>query len=152
LTGVAAVTAEVQIAAEAWEIRIEDLCPLVRNSTGLAQALLKYAYSQAVRMVQATKCAMFHTVKQRLILWLLLAHNSQGELIPCTHESIAEALGTRRATVTVILNHLAAKGIVELERGRVTIKNHGELENASCDCFQLIQAAVEPELECDLLA
>jgi CRP-like cAMP-binding protein len=103
-------------------------------------------------MVQATKCAMFHTVKQRLVLWLLLAHHSQGNLLPCTHESIAEALGTRRASVTVILNNLADNGMVELERGRVTIKNLEALKNASCECFRLIQAAVEPELECELSA
>jgi CRP-like cAMP-binding protein len=151
LTSVAAVTAEVQISGAAWRIRVDDLCTVIRNTTELPRALLKYAYSLAVRMVQATKCAMFHSVKQRLILWLLLANRAHGKDIPCTHQSIADALGTRRASVTMVLNALAEKGILDRHRGRITIRNRSELESNSCDCFQLIKAGLEPDLECNLV-
>jgi CRP-like cAMP-binding protein len=150
LTGVAAVTAEVQIAGEAYQIRIDELCSLLSRTAELPRALLKYAYGLAVRMVQATKCAMFHSVKQRLILWLLLAHRSHGSDIPCTHQSIADALGARRASVTVILNSLEDVGILERRRGHITIRSHSKLEEGSCECFQLIKAGLEPDVECDI--
>jgi CRP-like cAMP-binding protein len=152
LTGVAAVTAEVQIAGEAYQIKIDDLCGLVRNSMELTGALLKYAYTLAVRMVQATKCAMFHTVKQRLILWLLLAQREHGNDLPCTHQLVADALGTRRATVTTTLNDLEQMGIVERRRGRIHIRSTSELEANACECFHLIKAGSEPDLECGLAA
>ncbi len=149
LTSVAAVTAEVQIAGKALQIKVDELCIAMGETTQLPKILLKYAYSLAVRMVQATKCVMFHTIKQRLVVWLLLAQRSHGSVIPCTHESIADALGTRRASVTVVLNNLARKGILELGRGRITVQNQAELEKASCECFRLIKAGMEPVLECD---
>jgi CRP-like cAMP-binding protein len=149
LTSVAPVTAEVQIAGEAFQIRVDELCRAFTKTKQLPKALLKYAYSLAVRMVQSTKCVMFHTVKQRLIVWLLIAQRSHGRVIPCTHEALADALGTRRATVTVILDSLARNGILELERGRVTIQNRSELEKSSCECFRLIEDSMEPVLECD---
>lgn len=151
LTGVAAVTAEVQIACEAYRIKVDDLCKAIRETTELAHALLKYSYSLAVRMVQATRCAMFHTVKQRLVLWLLLALRAHGNKIPCTHQAIADALGARRASITQVLNSLAEKGILVRQRGCITIRNRHDLEAASCDCYELIKSAVKPDLECDLL-
>ncbi len=152
LTSIAAVTAEVQIEGAAYRIDVDELCGLIRQTGELPRALLKYAYSLAVRMVQATKCAMFHTVKQRLVLWLLLAHRAHGNVIPCTHQSIAEALGARRASITLVLESLVQKGIIERSRGRITIANRGDLEEASCECFQLIKAGLEIDLECELLA
>jgi CRP-like cAMP-binding protein len=152
LTGIAAVTAEVLIAGEAYSIEVDDLCAVISQTTELPEALLKYAYSLAVRMVQATKCAMFHTVQQRLVLWLLFAYRAQGLVIPCTHQAIADALGTRRASVTLVLNSLEEKGIIELHRGRIRITSKTALENASCDCYQLIKDALHPELECQLIS
>jgi CRP-like cAMP-binding protein len=144
------VTAEVQIAGRAYRIRIDDLCMLLHQTEELTRVLLKYAYSLAVRMVQATKCAMFHSVKQRLVLWLLLANRAHGKVIPCTHQAIADALGSRRASVTLVLNELVNSSILEMHRGRITITNRSGLEAASCDCFGLINAGNEPELECEL--
>jgi CRP-like cAMP-binding protein len=150
LTSIAAVTAQVQIAGQAYRISIDDLCVLLNQTKELTRVLLKYAYSLAVRMVQATKCVMFHSVKQRLVLWLLLANRDHGKAIPCTHQSIADALGARRASVTLGLNDLANGGIIETHRGRITITSRSGLEQASCDCFQLIKAGREPELECEI--
>jgi CRP-like cAMP-binding protein len=150
LTSIAAVTAEVQIAGEAYRIRVDEICALIRKTTELPRVLLRFAYSLAVRMVQATKCAMFHTVRQRLVLWLLLAHRSHGTVIPCTHQAISDALGTRRASVTLELNSLSEEGMLTQQRGRVIITNHAQLESVSCDCYQLIKAGYKPELECEL--
>jgi CRP-like cAMP-binding protein len=151
LTGIAAVTAEVQIAGQAYRIEVAELCAVIRCTTELTRVLLKYSYSLAVRMVQATRCAMFHTVEQRVVLWLLFAHRAHGNVIPCTHQSIAEALGARRASITIVLESLVQKGTIERHRGRIVIANRVVLENAACDCFQLIKAGQEPDLECDLV-
>jgi CRP-like cAMP-binding protein len=150
LTSVAAVTAEVQIAGEAYEIGLDELCEALHHTPELTRRLLKYAYSLAVRMVQATKCALFHTVQQRLVLWLLLAQRAQGPRIPCTHQAIADALGIRRASVTQVLDNLANEGILQRRRGSITIENRQALEAIACDCFQLIKAGREPDVACNL--
>jgi len=89
-------------------------------------------------------------VKQRLVLWLLLAHRAHGDVVPCTHQAIADALGTRRASATVVLKSLEERGVIEQRRGRVIICSRSELEANSCDCYELIKAGLEPELECEL--
>lgn len=150
LTSVAAVTSKVLIQGTAYRIEIDDLCTLIRELTELPRALLKYAYSLAVRLVQATKCARFHSMEQRFSLWLLMAQRSHGKVIPCTHQAIAEALGARRATITSILNKFVQTGCVQRQRGRLTITDRAQLQAAACDCLQLIVSALDVDLECEL--
>ena len=149
LTGIASVTTEVQIPGSAYGIAVGDLCEAIRHTTELQHVLLKFAYSLAVRMVQAVKCARFHSIEEHLILWLLQAYRAHGRIIPCTHEAIAEALGTRRATVTSILNKLLQRGVIEHSRGRITIANRPELQDSACECFELIKAGLEVDLACE---
>ena len=74
-----------------------------------------------------------------------------AKAFPCTHQAIADALGARRATITLVLDNLVQNGIIERYRGRIVIANRAGLEDASCDCFGLIKAGLETDLECELL-
>ena len=45
----------------------------------------------------------------------------EGNEIPLTHEFLSLMLGVRRAGVTVALNYLEKRGVIELARGQIII-------------------------------
>jgi hypothetical protein len=48
-------------------------------------------------------------------------------------------LGERRATVTLIAGSLQRAGLIKYHRGAVTILDRDRLEEAACDCYQVIK-------------
>jgi CRP-like cAMP-binding protein len=68
-------------------------------------------------------------VEERLARWLLMAHDRiDGDDLTITHEFMSIMLGVRRAGVTVALDALESKGVVQVRRGGVMIKDRKGLE------------------------
>jgi Mn-dependent DtxR family transcriptional regulator len=53
-----------------------------------------------------------------------------------TQEFLAEMLGVRRQSVTVVAGTLQKAGFLTYRRGRMTINNREGLEAASCECYE----------------
>jgi CRP-like cAMP-binding protein len=57
-----------------------------------------------------------------------------------THEFLAEMLGVRRQSVTVIAGKLQAARLITYHRGSIRILNQKRLEAASCECYEVTKA------------
>ena len=62
-----------------------------------------------------------------------------GKTLPLTQEFLAQMLGTRRSTVSVAASILQKAGLISYTRGNVTIVNKSKLEDAACDCYEIIR-------------
>ena len=60
-----------------------------------------------------------------------------------THEFLAQLIGVRRQTVTVIVGVLQAAGFISSRRGMVRIVNRPGLEAACCECYRVSQGLYE---------
>jgi len=68
-------------------------------------------------------------IEERLARWLLMAQDRvPAGTLEMTHECLALMLGVRRAGVTVAMNQLETRGLVEAARGAVTITDREGLE------------------------
>ena len=84
-------------------------------------------------------CNRLHEVDERMARWLLMSQDRLGtDVIPLTHEFLAHMLGTRRSSVTVAAGLLARAGLISYNRGEVKINDRARLEDASCECYELI--------------
>jgi CRP-like cAMP-binding protein len=84
---------------------------------------------------QLAACNAVHPADARFCRWLLqAAERVEGEVIPSTQETIAQALGIRRTTVTLIAQGLQMEGMISYRRGKIRIRNREGLRNAACDC------------------
>jgi CRP-like cAMP-binding protein len=84
---------------------------------------------------QIAACNATHSADGRVSRWLLRACDAAGtETIHATQETIAEALGLRRTTATLIAQHLQQTGAISYTRGKITIRSRAALEAAACDC------------------
>jgi CRP-like cAMP-binding protein len=93
---------------------------------------------------QTVACNLLHSVEQRMCRWLLMCHDRvEREDFILTHEFLAEMLGVRRQTVTVIAGTLQTASLISYHRGVVRVLNRKRLEAAGCECYGVLKAFYE---------
>ena len=94
---------------------------------------------------QLAACNAVHPADARFGRWLLQsAERVEGDVIPSTQETIAQALGIRRTTVTLIAQGLQMEGMISYRRGKIRIRNREGLRTAACDCCAALGRANWP--------
>lgn len=129
--------AVMQVAGSGFRIRAEDTAKIFRACPSLERILNRYAQVLMMQSTQVAACNRVHEVEARLARWLLMSRDRlDSDIVGLTQQSLANMLGTRRASVTVAAGILQKAGLISYERGRVTIKNGRRLEAASCECYE----------------
>jgi CRP-like cAMP-binding protein len=106
----------------------------------LEHQLQRYAQFLGLLAAQIAACNRLHEVDERLARWLLMTQDRiESDSLPLTQEFIAQMLGTRRSSVTVSAGTLQKAGLIAYTRGKVTILNRSRLEEAACDCYNLLR-------------
>jgi CRP-like cAMP-binding protein len=96
-----------------------------------------------MQVTQIAACNRLHEVDERLARWLLMSADRVGSnSVPLTQELIAQMLGTRRSSVTVAAGILQKAGLIAHTRGDVEIIDRPRLEEASCDCYAIMQRQI----------
>ena len=130
----------VQIAGDGFQIRGNELGPILRSAPQLQMILGRHTGLQGMQVAQTAACNRLHDIQQRLSRWLLMTQDRVGSgVLPITHDFIATMMGTDRSTVSVVAALLQKKGIIEYVRGAVNIMNRRELEKSACECYAVIQ-------------
>jgi len=110
----------------------------------LRDVVQRYVLAFFSQTSQQVACNSLHSVEERCSRWLLLTHDRVGsDEFPLTHEFLAEMLGVRRASVTVVAGVLQKAGFIRLRRGRIAVVDREGLEEASCECYRITRAAFE---------
>ena len=128
-----------QVAGSAFRIKASDLKSALRECPALELSLQQHAQQMTMQASQVAACNRIHEVEERLARWLLMSQDRLGgEIVPLTQEFLAHMLGTRRASVTVAAGVLQRAGLITYSRGSVKIRNRDKLQDASCECYQMI--------------
>jgi CRP-like cAMP-binding protein len=129
-----------QIAGQGLRIKSDALEETLRSTPGLQLILNRYVLIQGLQIAQIAACNRLHEIEQRLARWLLMCQDRvNSDLLPITHEFLAQMLGTGRPSVSLAAGILQRAGLIENLRGTVRILNRGELENSACECYRAIQ-------------
>ncbi len=130
----------VQIAGDAFRVRVNALRELLPSTPILQATLNRYAAGLAMQVAQTAACNRLHKIEERLSRWLLIAQDRVNSgIVPITHDFLATMLGTDRPSVTVAAGMLQREGIIEYTRGFVRILNRKKLESFACECYALIK-------------
>ena len=80
-----------------------------------------------------------HEVEARLCRWLLRARDLSGsDHLPFTQEFLAEMLGVRRTSVSVVAHTLQRAGFLKYARGRIQITDVEGLRQSACECYYTV--------------
>jgi CRP-like cAMP-binding protein len=129
----------VQVAGSAFRISAKHLLIALKDCPKLAIGLQRFVQEMGLQSTQVAACNRLHEVDERMARWLLMSQDRLGgDDIPLTQEFLAHMLGTRRASVTVAAGILQKAGLITYRRGAVKIENRDQLENAACECYEIL--------------
>lgn len=106
--------------------------------------MLRYTQSLITQMAQTAVCNRHHSIDQQLCRWLLLSLDRlPGNQLTMTQELIANMLGVRREGVTEAAGKLQKLGVIEYNRGRITVLDRAKLEQLSCECYGVVKTETD---------
>jgi len=132
--------AVVQSSGQAYRLESKYLKKEFSRNGELHHLLLRYTQALITQMAQTAACNRHHTINQQLCRWLLLSMDRlQGNKLNMTQELIANMLGVRREGVTEAATKLQKAGIIEYQRGVITVLNRPEMERRCCECYAVVK-------------
>jgi CRP-like cAMP-binding protein len=132
--------AVVQSAGEGYRLGGELLKQEFNRGGAMQHLLLRYTQALLTQMAQTAVCNRHHSLDQQLCRWLLLSLDRlpTNELI-MTQELIANMLGVRREGVTEAAGKLQQTGLIQYNRGRITVLDRAGLEARTCECYAVVK-------------
>jgi CRP-like cAMP-binding protein len=131
----------VQLGGDMVVCDIEALKSAALQSPRLLSLLIRHEQVVYAQAQQSAACFATHQVSARLSRWLLRARDLSGsDTLPFTQEYLAEMLGVRRTSVTVVAHTLQEAGFIKYARGKIQIVNTEGLEDSACECYATINA------------
>jgi CRP-like cAMP-binding protein len=137
-------TATTPVPGDCLRLPVAALRSFLQSGSSLAGMLHRYAAFALRNAYQTVACNAVHSAQERMCRWLLTSQDRLGEgLLTLTHEFLAQLLGVRRQTVTVIAGTLQAAGLIRFRRGVVRILSRPGLEASCCECYNASRSLYE---------
>jgi CRP-like cAMP-binding protein len=140
---VAECDALVRLPNSAADVMSADAFNAEMNQRGaFYQMVVRYCAALTNQIMQTSVCNSVHSAEQRGCRWLLMTHDRVGrDEFPITHDFMAEMLGVRRPTVTLMAASWQRAGLIGYRRGHVKILNRAGLEAACCECYAAVKSS-----------
>lgn len=111
------------------------------KSPTLRASLLRYADNFLMQMASTLGSNTTDALERRIARWILMLHDrSDGDTLMLTHDDVARALHTRRASVTECFHLLEGEHILRCERARVTVRDRLRLEHIAGCAYGAVEA------------
>jgi CRP-like cAMP-binding protein len=134
----------VQLPGDIIVCSIEGLKSAALQSPKLLSLLIRHEQTVYAQAQQSAACFAAHHIQARLCRWLLRARDLSGtDTLNFTQEYLAEMLGVRRTTVTVVAHTLQAAGLIKYARGKIQILDAEALQDGACECYATVKRHYE---------
>jgi CRP-like cAMP-binding protein len=131
----------VQLGGEIVVCDIEALKSTALQSHKLLALLIRHEQTVFAQAQQSAACFATHQVVARLSRWLLRARDLSGsDTLSFTQEYLAQMLGVRRTSVTVVAHTLQAAGLIKYARGKIQILDTEGLQDSACECYATVKS------------
>ncbi len=130
----------VQSGGDAYRLAAQKFKEEFNLHGDLMQLMLRYTQALITQMAQTAVCNRHHTIDQQLCRWLLLSLDRlPSNKLSMTQELIANMLGVRREGVTEAAGKLQKLGVIEYNRGHITVLDRLKLEQLCCECYAVVK-------------
>jgi len=137
-------SAVVLVPGVASTLDIDRLHAAADQSATFRAALVRHGLAVHAQIQQTAGCNASHTVESRLARCLLHTHDLSGsDKLVLTQESMAQMIGARRNSVSLVANTLQQASFIHYSRGHIEITNLEGLSNTSCECYAAVKAHYE---------
>jgi CRP-like cAMP-binding protein len=130
----------VQIGGHALRCPVGALKTIVEEHPYFQSLMAAHEQALFAQAQQSAACNVAHVIESRLARWLLRAADLHGSNeLPLTQEYIAQMLGVRRTSVTVVARTLQEAGMIRYSRGHIKLIDIPALQETACECYQTVK-------------
>jgi CRP-like cAMP-binding protein len=134
----------VEVAGHCLQIAADDFRTVAANHPNLQRAIIAHEQVLLLQAQQSAACNATRLIENRLARWLLRASDLHGsQTLDLTHEYIAEMLGVRRTSVSLVAHTLQQGGLIKYKRGHIELTNIPALKETACECYEAVRLAYE---------
>jgi CRP-like cAMP-binding protein len=134
----------IQVAGSASVINPDTLRSIADEFSPLRSLLIRHEQVLLAQAQQSAGCNASHTIEARMCRWLLRMRDlAQSDELKLTQEFLAQMLGVRRTSVSLVAGTLQRAGLINYRRGQIRIVDVEGLRNASCECYGKVQQHYE---------
>ena len=134
--GAAPLHALVQGPGPAWRLEAGAFNAELECSAALRREIGRYVYVLMTQLATSAGCARYHEIGPRLARWLLMSQDrAHASTFHMTQEFLGYMLGVRRVGITEAAGALQRAGLIEYQRGRLTVLDRAGLEAEACNCY-----------------
>ena len=137
-------SAIVLVPGVASTIEIDRLRAAADQSASLRSLLVRHGLGVYAQIQQTAGCNASHPVESRLARCLLQTYDlSCGSKLVLTQESMAQMIGARRNSVSLVASTLQQANFIHYSRGHIEITNLEGLTRTACECYGSVKAQYE---------
>jgi len=146
-------SAVVLVPGAASTIDLDQLRIAADQSATLRTALARHGLAVYAQIQQTAGCNASHTVESRLARCLLHTRDLSGsDKLVLTQEAMAQMIGARRNSVSLVANTLQQANFIHYSRGHIEITNVEGLIKTSCECYATVKSQytrlLHPRIHC----
>jgi len=135
---------EVQSTGQAYRLSRKVMKHEFSLGGQLQHLALLFTQALIAQTSQTAVCNQHHSLDEKMCRWLLMSvDRSHTDELLITQEAIGKLLGVRRESITQIVGQLQNDGLIELARGRITVRNRAKLEKRVCECYSVVKDEYE---------
>ena len=131
----------VQVAGSAGTIEVNRLRRLANEFEPFRSLLIRHEQVLFAQSQQSAACNASHSVEARMCRWLLYMRDLAGsDDLMLTQEFLAQMLGVRRPSVSIVASPLQKAGLIKYSRGRMRLLDVKGLKKRACECYGTVKA------------
>ena len=127
----------VQLGGDIVVCSLAGLKAAAMKSQSLLSLLIRHEQTVYSQAQQSAACFATHHIHARLCRWLLRARDLSDTNF--TQEYLAEMLGVKRTSVTLVAHTLQAAGLIKYSRGKIQILDMEALQEGACECYETVK-------------
>jgi CRP-like cAMP-binding protein len=134
-------SAVVLVAGTASVMDLDRLRAAADQSASLRTLLTRHGLAVYAQVQQTAGCNAAHPVESRLSRCLLQIRDLSGDVrLLLTQEQLAQMIGARRNSVSLVANTLQQADFIHYSRGHIQINNLDGLRQTACECYATVKA------------
>lgn len=133
-------TAIVLVPGVASVVDLDRLRIAADQSSTMRTQLSRHGLAVYAQMQQTAGCNAAHPVESRLSRCLLQTHDLSGDSrLLLTQETMAQMIGARRNSVSLVANSLQQAHFIHYSRGHIQVTNLDGLRQIACECYATVK-------------
>ena len=133
-------TALVQVGGRAYVADVEPVRALAAKDEIFRSIIVRHEQLVTAQAQQSAACNASHSVESRMCRWLLRMRDLAGDELPLTQEFLAQMMGVRRTSVSLVANTLQKAGLISYRRGIIRIENVEAIRESACECYEAVRS------------